>query len=79
VRHHEIDDEAATTETSLAPITGMKLDSTTSAVGMVQITRSPTRELSKSSFPHWIAEDDVISAERGDISGLRVNLIELVI
>jgi hypothetical protein len=72
VRHGEIDDEAATTATSLAPITGMKLDSTTSAVVMVQTTRSPTRELSKLSFSHWTAEDDAISAKRGDLSGLRV-------
>jgi hypothetical protein len=72
MRHHEIDDEACDDRASLAPITGMKLDSTTSAVGMVQITRSTTRELSKSSFPYWIAEDDAISAKRGDLSGLRV-------
>jgi hypothetical protein len=80
MRHGEIDDDCDDRD-QLPADRRHEIDSTPSVVVVVAVVTSSTPDARAilTVLPSWDSWDDVICAERGDISGLRVNLIELVI
>jgi hypothetical protein len=73
MRHGEIDDDCDDRD-QLTANRRHEIDSTPSVVVVAVVTPStPDARAILTVLPSWDSWDDVISAERVDISGLRVN------